>query len=30
VGWCKQIVEKHNRGVLKDVYKIVTGDKSWI
>ena len=27
---CKEILKKYNRGVSKDVYKIVTGDESWI
>ena len=30
VDWCKEILKKYNRGVSKDVYKIVTGDESWI
>ena len=30
VDWCKEILEKYDRGASKDVYKIVTGDESWI
>lgn len=30
VDWCKEILKKFNRGASKDVYKIVTGDESWI
>ena len=30
VDWCKQMLNKFNRGASKDVYKIVTGDESWI
>ena len=30
VDWCKEILKKYNRGVSKDVYKIVTGDESCI
>jgi len=28
--WCKYILNKYNRGVLKEANKIVTGDESWI
>lgn len=30
VDWCKEMLKKYNRGASKDVYKIVTGDESWI
>lgn len=30
VNWCKEMLKKYNRGASKDVYKIVTGDESWI
>ena len=30
VDWCKQMLKKYNSGASKDVYKIVTGDVSWI
>ena len=30
VDWCKEMLEKHDGGASKDVYKIVTGDESWI
>lgn len=30
VDWCKKMLKKFNRGASKDVYKIVTGDESWI
>ena len=30
VDWCKEMLEKYNRGASKDVYQIVTGDNSWI
>ena len=30
VDWCKALLEKYNGGVSKNVYKIVTGDESWI
>lgn len=30
VKWCKEMMKKFNRGASKDVYKIVTGDESWI
>ena len=30
VDWCKEMLKKFNRGASKDVYKIVTGDESWI
>ena len=30
VDWCKQMLKKYNGGASKDVYKIVTGDESWI
>ena len=29
LDWCKEMLEKYNGVALKDVYKIVTGDKSW-
>ena len=30
VDWCKEMLKKYDRGASKDVYKIVTGDESWI
>ena len=30
VNWCKGMLKKNNRGASKDVYKILTGDESWI
>lgn len=30
VDWCKEMLKKFDRGASKDVYKIVTGDESWI
>ena len=30
VDWCKQMLKTYNAGASKDVYKIVTGDESWI
>lgn len=30
VDWCKEMLKKYGRGASKDVYKIVTGDESWI
>lgn len=30
VDWCKQMLKKFHKGTSKDVYKIVTGDESWI
>ena len=30
VDWCKEMLEKYDHGASKDVYKIVTGDESWI
>lgn len=30
VDWCKRMIKKYNGGASKDVYKIVTGDESWI
>ena len=30
VDWCKETFEEYERVVLKDVYKIVTADESWI
>ncbi|XP_033254026.1 histone-lysine N-methyltransferase SETMAR-like [Drosophila miranda] len=30
VNWSKEMLKKFDRGASKDVYKIVTGDESWI
>lgn len=30
VDWCKKMIKKFNAGASKEVYKIVTGDESWI
>ena len=30
VDWCKQMLKKYDVSASKDVYKIVTGDESWI
>ena len=30
VYWCKEMLEKYENGASKDVFKIVTGDESWI
>ena len=30
VDWCKEMLEKFDHGASKDVYKIVTGDETWI
>ena len=30
VDWCKEVLEKYDRGASKDVYKIVLDDESWI
>ena len=30
VDWCEEMLKTFNRGASKDVYKIVTGDESWI
>lgn len=30
VDWCRKMIEKFNAGASKEVYKIVTGDESWI
>ena len=30
VDWCKEMLENYDGGVSKNVYKIVTGDESWI
>ena len=30
VNWCKEMLEKYDRGALKDVYKIVTGEELWM
>lgn len=30
VNWCKEMLKKFHSGTSKDVYKIVTGDESWI
>ena len=30
VDWCKEMLEKNDGGASKDIYKIVTGDESWI
>ena len=30
VNWCKEMLQKYNRGASKAVYNIYTGDESWI
>ena len=30
IDWYKEMLQKYDRGASKDVYKIVTGDESWI
>ena len=30
IYWCKEMLEKYYVGASKDVYKIVTADKSWV
>lgn len=30
VDWCKEMLKKYDKGASKNIYKIVTGDESWI